>query len=62
MKYKVLVREILEREIEIDESDAENEYQAIDIVKEQYDNEEIVLDSEDHTETIFKCGRFSISR
>lgn len=62
MKYKVVVREILEREIEVDESEAENEYQAIDIVKEQYDNEEIILNSEDHTETVFECGRFSTSR
>lgn len=62
MKYKVIVREILEREILIDESEAENEYQAIDIVQEQYDSEDIVLGSEDYVETVFECGRYTASR
>lgn len=62
MKYKVIVKEILEREILIDESEAENEYQAIDIVQEQYDSEDIVLGSEDYVETVFECGRFTANR
>lgn len=62
MKYKVIVREILEREVLIDESEAENEYQAIDIVQEQYDSEDIVLDSSDYIRTEFECGRYTASR
>ena len=62
MKYKVIVREILEREVLIDEKEAENEYQAIDIVQEQYDSEDIVLGAEDYVRTEFECGRFTANR
>lgn len=62
MKYKVIVREILEREVEVDEKDAENAYQAIDIVKEQYDNEKIVLDANDFGRTEFECGKFIVGK
>ena len=62
MKYKVLIREILEREIEVDEKDAEDAYQAIDIVKEKYDDEKIVLDADDFCRTEFECGKIIASR
>lgn len=62
MKYKVIIREILEREIEVDEKDAEDAYQAIDIVKEKYDDEKIVLDADDFSRTEFECGKIIVSR
>ena len=44
-KYKISIKETLERIIEIN---ADSETEAIDIVKEKYRNEEIVLDYNDY--------------
>lgn len=44
MKYKVVVKETLQRIIEIE---AESFEEAKTLVKEQYHNEDVVLDSED---------------
>ena len=43
-KYKVLVEEKLSREVEVE---AESEEEAEELVKKQYRNQDIVLDSED---------------
>jgi len=43
-KFKVEIRELLERQITIE---AKNEEDALDKVKEMYDNEEIVLNASD---------------
>lgn len=49
MKFKIIVRETLEREVEVDAEDLE---EAFDKVEEKYDEaDELVLDSEDHTKT-----------
>ena len=49
MKFKITVRETLEREVEVDAEDLED---AFDKVEEKYDEaDELVLDSEDHTTT-----------
>lgn len=49
MKFKIIVRETLEREVEVDAEDLE---EAFDKVEEKYDEaDELVLDSEDHTTT-----------
>lgn len=49
MKFKIIVRETLEREVEVDAEDLED---AFDKVEEKYDEaDELVLDSEDHTTT-----------
>lgn len=50
MRYKVIVRETLEREVEVN-GDDHNE--AIDKIKERYYNEDIVLDADDHVGTEF---------
>lgn len=50
MKYKVEIKEILSKIIEIE---AENEEGAINKVKEQYRNQEIVLESGDYIDTEF---------
>ena len=55
--YTVTVTETLQREVQIPKSDAEDEYAAIEIVLEQYRNEDIVLDYEDYVETVFECGK-----
>lgn len=62
MKYKVIVREILEREVEVDEKYVEDPYQAIDIIKEKYDDEKIVLDADDFGRTEFECGKIIVNR
>lgn len=54
--YKVIVTEILEREVYIS---AEDEYDAIDKVETDYNNCDIILNTEDHIETSIKCGRFT---
>ena len=59
MKYKVIVHQILAREVEVDAEDA---YHAIDMVKEKYNNEEIVLDSSDFSGTGFECGKIITSK
>lgn len=50
MKYKVEIKEILSKIIDIE---ADNEDGAIKEVKKQYMNEDIVLSSEDYIETEF---------
>ena len=59
MKYKVIVHQILAREVEVD---AEDVYQAIDMVKEKYNNEEIVLNSSGFSGTEFECGKIITSK
>ncbi|MFK7948136.1 MAG: DpnD/PcfM family protein [Saprospiraceae bacterium] len=49
--FKVLITEVLQREVEV-MSKGENE--AIKIVKDQYYDEEIILDADDHIDTDFK--------
>ena len=44
MKYHISIEETLCRIVEVE---AENEYDAIDMVQTMYDNEEIVLDADD---------------
>ena len=49
MKFKITVRETLEREVEVDAEDLED---AFDKVEEKYDEaDELVLGSEDHITT-----------
>lgn len=48
MFYTVIVREVLEREVKVKANDIE---EAFDKVEEQYDDEDIVLDAEDHIST-----------
>lgn len=50
MKYQIEITEVLNRVVEIE---AENIDKAIEKAKEQYNNEEIVLDSEDYLDTGF---------
>lgn len=45
---KVLIREILEKEIEVE---AENEYDAIEQVTQRYEDEEIVLSADNYVDT-----------
>ena len=47
-KYKISIKETLEKRIEIN---ADSETEAIDIVKEKYRNEKIVLDYNDYIDT-----------
>ena len=47
-KYKISIKETLEKIIEIN---AENEKEALEIAKEKYLNEEIVLDYNDYIDT-----------
>ena len=35
---------------------------ALDYIEEKYDNEDIVLDSDDYTETTFICGKMERNR
>ena len=48
MIYKVIVREVLEREVRVKANDIE---EAFDKVEEMYDNEDVVLDADDHIST-----------
>ena len=48
MRYKIEIRELLSRVVEIEASSAE---EATDIVKEMYRREEIVLDGDDYLST-----------
>lgn len=50
MKYVVAVTEELRRELVVE---AESKEQAYEIAKRKYDEEEIVLDSNDHSDTSF---------
>lgn len=50
MKYIVVVTEELRRELVVE---AESKKQAYEIAKRKYDEEEIVLDSNDHSDTSF---------
>lgn len=52
--YKVNIIETLEREIYVN---AEDEYDAIDIIETDYDSGELVLTAEDHTNTTIICGK-----
>ena len=60
--YKVIIRETLEREVFVPKSKVECEEDALDYVQEQYDSENIVLDSEDFVGTDFICGRIERHR
>lgn len=51
MKYQVEVRETLSKVVDIE---ASSEDEAIQLVKEQYQNEEIILDSENYIETEYE--------
>jgi len=50
-KYKVLVEETLSRIVEVE---AKDESEAEDIVNKMYDNEEIILDSSDLSDTLIR--------
>ena len=50
MKYNVIVTEILEKTIEIE---AENKANAIDIAKDKYNKEEVILTADDLADTWF---------
>lgn len=50
MKYNVIITEILEKTIEIE---AENENNAIDIARDKYNKEEVILTADDLAETYF---------
>ena len=50
MKYIVIITEILEKTIEIE---AENETNAIDIAKDKYNKEEVILTADDLVDTDF---------
>ena len=52
-KYNVLIRETLERKVRVS---AESREDALEKVIESYRNCEIVLDSEDYTQTMFQSG------
>lgn len=53
MKYKVEIKEVLQKIIEVD---ADNIEEALSIIKEKYRKEEIVLDDKDYIDTEFKIG------
>ena len=50
-KYKVLVEETLSRIVEVE---AKDESEAEDIVNKMYDNEEIILDNSDLSDTLIR--------
>ena len=50
MKYYVTITEILEKTIEIE---AENETNAIDIARDKYNKEEVILTADDLADTWF---------
>lgn len=50
MKYNITITEILEKTIEIE---AENGLNAIDIAKDKYNKEEIILTADDLVDTQF---------
>ena len=50
MKYNVTITEILKKTIEIE---AENENNAIDIAKDKYNKEEVILTADDLADTHF---------
>lgn len=50
MKYSVTIEETLSRTVEIE---ADSKQDAIDKVKKQYNNENIVLDADDFSEVVF---------
>ena len=50
MKYYVTITEILEKTIEIE---AENGLNAIDIAKDKYNKEEVILTADDFADTHF---------
>lgn len=50
MKYSVTIEETLSRTLEIE---AESKQDAIDKIKKQYKNDDIVLDADDFSEVIF---------
>ena len=50
MKYSVTIEETLSRTVEID---ADSKQDAIDKVKKQYKNEDLVLDADDFSEVVF---------
>lgn len=50
MKYNVTITEILEKTIEIE---AENENNAIDIARDKYNKEEVMLAADDLADTKF---------
>ena len=50
MKYNVTITEILEKTIEIE---AENETNAIDIARDKYNKEEVILTADDLADTHF---------
>lgn len=61
--YTVIVREILEREEFVPMSKKiQSPEDALDYIEEKYDNEDIVLDSDDYTETTFICGKMERNR
>ncbi len=51
MKYYVKIKEYIERTVEVD---ADNEKEAEDIIRDKYNNEEIVLDCTDWMETDYE--------
>lgn len=50
---KVLITEQLQRVVEIELEDDMSPEEAIDIVRKEYENEEIVLDSSDYSDTTY---------
>jgi hypothetical protein len=51
--YNIIVVETLVRKVSVD---AKNKRKALDMVRDQYKNEEIVLDYNDYWETEFKIS------
>ncbi len=48
MKYRVLITETLQKEFEVDASSKD---EALDIIKQKYKNEEIILTANDYIQT-----------
>ena len=53
-KYRIVVTEVLSRIVEME---AENEYDAIEMVRQMYRNCELVLDASDYVETEISVKR-----
>ena len=62
MAYKVIIREVLEKEILVDETEAKSEREAIAIVRDRYRKEEIILYPEDLAETTIQCGEMKTKK
>ncbi len=57
MKYKIDIKEILLKTIEIE---ADNHFEAIEKIKKKYNDGDIVLDASDHLDTDFIFNEASL--